>query len=160
MMRLLVEPVWLELIPGVRAQLQPITRFAVRHARAAAAKALADDGEDREGAGDALSEELIRQGLIGWEGIGDEAGEVLAFTPANVEHVLKNDSLFSALDAQYVMPWVLAENEKNASALSRLGTSGATIPAKPIAETARPSAKTARTRPTRSKPTPPKTPGK
>jgi len=134
------EPEWLELFDGVRAQFRPITRAAVRAARRVAGAILVADPEDDEikhQSGEAYSAELIRRGLIAWEGIADRTGKkALAFTPEGVEEFIADAALFEAADQKYVMPFVLKEAEKNGFSGSRDGTSAGRTPAKRTARTA------------------------
>lgn len=120
---------WLDLLPGVRARFDPITRGMVRAARRAAAAFLSahpdlDPVAAQDGAGDAFTAELIRLGLREWEGIGDAAGAPLSIaTPGAVDQFLAEPLLFDAADARYVEPWVARASEKNASSPSPAGIS-------------------------------------
>jgi hypothetical protein len=143
------EPEWLALFPGVRARFAPIGKKAIRAAKTAAAAVLAQDPQDVEGAGDAFSAELIRAGLLGWEGIADATGEqALAFDPAGLEVFLGDPALFEAADEAYVGPYVARQAEKNGYALSPAGTSAGATPDKATAATAGKPAPTARTKST------------
>ncbi|MFZ3005857.1 MAG: hypothetical protein WA047_06750 [Phenylobacterium sp.] len=152
---------WRDLLPGVRAQFDPVSPKAYRKASRAYRTALEEGGEDAEdNASQAFAETLIRHGLRDWEGIGDKMGKPLPFSPAALELFLKSGKLFTAADVKYVAPFIAEDAEKNASSPSRNGTSAAAIPDRPIAETAAKPARTARTRSTTPKPSPAKPPGK
>lgn len=165
---------WLQLLPGVKARFDPISRPMVRAARRATAAFLAanpdlDDDDRRLAAGDTFTAELVRQGLREWEGIGDPEGEPLEVSAAAIEMFIAEPLLFEAADTAWVMPWALQAAEKNASSLSPAGTTKAVMgakttagsPAKPAKTTkAAGVAKSARTRSTRPERTPAKRSGK
>jgi hypothetical protein len=129
MLRLIkAEPEWLELRltvdddPAVRVQFAPIGIKAVRAARRAVRAAFELDGEDMEEAGDALSRELIRKGILAWDGIGDAEGNVAPVTPENVELFLADVEMFEAADRLYVLPWSRRQSLEKASPPSPAGT--------------------------------------
>lgn len=150
-------PEWLELAaateeePAVEVLFAPISVKAVRAARRAAAKALGIDENDVEEAGDALSRELIRRGILEWRGIGDEDGTVLKPTPdvevkdgdevtevqpGTISAFLADPRTFEAADRLYVYPWVRRDQEKNVSSASPVGTGEAATPAADIVSSA------------------------
>lgn len=130
---------WLDLLPGVRGFFDPITRPMVRAARRASAQFYAenvglDEQVARDGAGDAFTAELIRQGLKDWEGVGNAAGDPLAVTdPGAIEAFIAEPLLFEAADNKWVLPWAVQASEKNASSPSLAGTSKAATGAKTTA---------------------------
>lgn len=119
------------LLPRVRVRFAPIGIKAVRAARRAVAKALAIDVEDIEEAGDELSRELLRRGILAWEGIGDADGKPVAVSPEMIALFLADPTCFEAADRVYVRPWSDRELEKNGFAGSPNGISA--TPAKDIA---------------------------
>lgn len=161
---------WLALLPArgedpaVRIEVSPITIKAVRAARRALAAALGIDAEDLEEAGDALSRELLRRGILAWEGIGNANGEPIAPTDLfpvldadgepvldadgkpvmqkGVELFLADPMLFELADQLYVLPWAQASAEKNGFAGSLSGTSKAATPAPDTVTSPAPSAPT------------------
>ena len=173
-----VEAGWEDLLPGVRVRFAPIGIKAVRAARRAVATALRIDVEDIEEAGDALSRELLRRGILEWEGVGsqdgtpltpqtrvgvfNEAGELVEddegepVTQAAVELFLRDPTAFEAADRVYVRPWSDRELEKNGLAGSPNGTSE--TPAKATASGSATTAPTAGARPTQK--AKPRKPGK
>ncbi|WP_010184779.1 hypothetical protein [Sphingomonas sp. PAMC 26605] len=144
-----VDPVWKELFPAngdtpaVRVQFKPIGIKALRAARRAIAAALGVDPDDIENAGDELSRELIRAGLIAWEGIGDLDDNVIEVTPETIEMFIADPRTFEAADRVYVTPWVMQDLEKNGSSASPVGTGVAETPAKDTAGSSAPRAKKA-----------------
>lgn len=120
--------------PAVRVMFKPVDRIAVRAARRAAAEvyvaaALPDDAiippDLIERAGDAMSLTLLMHGIIEWEGVGDEAGELapLSLESDYLAAFLADPLRFEKLDLEYVRPWVLADLEKNGLSLSPNGIS-------------------------------------
>lgn len=120
------------LLAGVRVRFAPIGRKAVRAARMAVRDALGEDADDLINAGDALSCELIRRGIVEWEGVGDLDGEVIPVSPASIELFLADIGRFEAADDAYVRPWAKRDMEGNASAGSPIGTGAAATPANAI----------------------------
>ena len=127
------EAEWLEVLPGVRVKFAPITIKAVRAAREATRIALGEDATDFEGAGDALSRELIRRGILEWAGVGDRDGEPLEVTSESIEMFLADPTALQATNRIYVMPWVRRDLEGNGYAGSPSGIGVGATPAKDIA---------------------------
>lgn len=167
-----LEPVWLDLAtvggPPVKVQVRPIEPKAIRAARRAASAeaggAIDPDAIDAaflEDVGEAFSNELIRRGIIAWEGIGESKGGPVEPTPARIEAFLRDPSLQDAVEILYIAPWLARNREKNGSALSSNGTSeGATADRPTVRTAARKAAKPAPTTKTSRKPTPARRPGK
>ncbi len=127
------EPFWLDILPGVRIRLRPISVVAVLIARTRVAERL------RELAASATEEEknalasavfvasLAKSGVVEWEGIVGADGAPTPVTPENIDAALTILQIFDALDRRYVGPYLAVEDEKNASAPSPNGASeGAT----------------------------------
>ena len=83
-----------------------------------------------------FSEGVLTAAITGWTNIGDEKGKVLECTPENVARALTDPGVFDTLDAQYVIPMMTREMEKNGSAASSAGTSKAATAAKGTASSA------------------------
>ncbi|WP_174291005.1 hypothetical protein [Sphingomonas bacterium] len=122
------EPEWLELFPAVgeepavEVRFAPITVPAVRAARRAVRVALDLDAEDMENAGDELSRELIRRGLLEWRGVGGLDGQPWDVTPEHVAAFVGDHRTFEAADRVYVIPWLKRDTEGNAWSASPSGT--------------------------------------
>lgn len=159
----------------------PAAMIGARRAyRAALAESLARDPEDAAAASDAayaaLGLHLAKVAIKAWKGVGDKAGKPVPATPkAFLQLLAKHPSLFGQIDAEYVAPILLLDQEKNGSSASATGTSrstaGRTAKGARIAKTnaakkkaAKPTpartAPAARTASTRSAPTKAKSPGK
>jgi hypothetical protein len=137
------EPYWLDLFPGVRLRLRPITVAAIIAARQAAAEAMkTPDGQEIFVGSAAFTRSIARWGILEWEGVGDADGNPVAPTPETVDALLELWQAFDAVDRLYVAPALIGIDEKNASSLSPNGTSAG---AKPIARRARKRAPAAHT---------------
>ncbi len=129
------EPYWLDLLPGVRIKVRPITVAAIIAARQAAAEAMKLREEDGIFVGSAaFTRSVARWGILDWEGIGDAGGMPVTPTPDNIDALLEFWEAFDAIDRLYVAPALIGTQEKNASSPSPNGTSAG---AKPIARRAR-----------------------
>lgn len=126
------EPVWLDLLPGVRVCLAPLTTALMVAARNdPAVEALGEDAADEERAL-VFAKAIARRALLGWEGVGDAAGEPLDPTPEAIDALLDLYPAFEAFQLGYVNKGLLLDAEKNGSAPSpRGGSAGATGTAKP-----------------------------
>lgn len=148
------EPQWFDLdLPqgAVRVQLRPITRTAVRRARAIAGAALAgNDNPDLAAIGEDVSAALLKDAIVAWEGVGDADGNPAPVTPDNIDLLLQHPDAFAALDRAYCLPWYERDREKNASSGSPAGTGTGAMPGNdtaisPAARKPRAAARNART---------------
>lgn len=134
-------PFWLDLVPGVRVEVEPISVASMLIAREAVAAILApgdevDDADPREvnaRASVALVRALCRRGIRRWEGVGDADGNPVAVSPETIDRLLDVWPVYDALDGLYVTPALRRGAEKNASASSPAGTSAAAPPTAPPA---------------------------
>jgi hypothetical protein len=111
------DPFWLDLLPGVRVQVRPVSVAAMLLARAAAAEILKEKGEAPDAtitAGEAFTRALARSGIVGWEGIGDAEGQPVEPTPERIDQLLEHWPAFDAIDRLYVGPAIVQDAEKNA----------------------------------------------
>jgi hypothetical protein len=75
---------------------------------------------------------------LDWEGVGDEAGNLMPVSPAGIDALLEIWPVFEAFQAQYVARGLMLDQEKNASAPSPIGPSaGAMVTARPAKAPAR-----------------------
>ncbi|BDL40923.1 hypothetical protein [Methylorubrum sp. GM97] len=120
------EPFWLDLLPGVRVKVRPITVASMLVAREAVGKVYRDEDQTDVAtrAGMALVHELARRGIVEWEGVGTAEGEPATVTGETIEALLDHWPAYDALDALYVTPALRRDEEKNASSNSPDGTSG------------------------------------
>lgn len=119
------DPFWLDLIPGVRLRVWPITVASMLVAREAVSKVYRGDDQTDVAAraSIALVHELARRGIAEWEGVGNAEGEPAPVTVENIDALLDHWPAYDALDALYVAPALRRAEEKNESSNSPDGTS-------------------------------------
>ena len=129
------EPRWLELAPGLRLQLRPLTTaLMVATQRDPALQALPDETAAEERALIA-AKALARRAILDWEGVGDAAGKELPVTPEAIEALLDLWPIFEAFQIAYVSKGLLLDAEKNACAPLPTGTlAGARATAPPVTD--------------------------
>lgn len=134
-------PRWLDLLPGVRLKLRPLTTALMVSARSdAAIQALPPEATTEELAM-IMAKAVARRAVLDWEGIGDAEGKPVAVSPEGIDALLDIWPAFDAFQSAYIAKWLLLEQEKNASAPLPTGGSAGAIatvqPAKGRARTAR-----------------------
>lgn len=140
-LNLTAAPEWLELAPGLRLQVAPLTTALMVSARADPAIEAMPEEASQEELALAMAKSVARRAVLAWAGVGDDAGEAAPVTPDNINALLEVWPVFEAFQTQYVARGLLLEQEKNVSAPLPNGPSaGATATARP----ARKPAKTAR----------------
>lgn len=178
-------PVWSDVL-GAGFLFDPITRTMLIRARRAGREVSQAQAEEAlaggeamppleliEELGDAVSRVLITLGLKDWRDVfvaalddagepildraGDPVFDLLPFSPENVTILLADPVIFEALDAAYVVPFIVRERERaapgNVFAASPSGTGEVAMqasdtvssPAPPAARAAGPAVKRART---------------
>lgn len=112
-LNLTAEPRWVDLIPGVRVQVAPVTTTVVAMARRdAGAAGVAEDAADEE-LGIAMTRAVARRVVVDWEGVGDETGKPLPVSPEGIDALLEIWPAFEAFQRQVLTPHILLESEKN-----------------------------------------------
>ena len=134
-------PEWLELAPGLRLQVAPLTTALMVSARADPVIEAVPEEASQEDLALAMAKSVARRAVLAWEGVGDAAGEAVPVTPDNIDALLEVWPVFEAFQTQYVARGLLLEQEKNVSAPAPNGPSAGTTA---IARPARKPAKTAR----------------
>jgi len=131
-------PRWLDLLPGVRLRLRPLTTALMVSARAdPALEALPPEATTEELAL-AMAKAVARRAVLDWEGVGDAEGNPVGVTPEGIDALLEFWPAFEAFQAAYVAKGLLLEQEKNASSPLPTGpTAGATATARPARKPAR-----------------------
>lgn len=132
------EPRWLDLLPGLRLRVHPVTTSVMTAARFdPLIEALpADAGEDEKAL--ALARAIGRQVIADWEGVGDASGRPVPVSPEAIDALLDLWPVFEAFQREVLGPHLLWEAEKNASAPLPSGTSaGAKATARPAKARAR-----------------------
>jgi hypothetical protein len=110
------EPFWLDLLPGVRVQVRPVSVAAMLLARAAAAEVLKEKGDGNAAtiaAGEAFTRSLAGSGILAWDGVGDAEGAVVEPSPERIDQLLDHWPAFDAFDRLYVGPALVQDAEKN-----------------------------------------------
>jgi hypothetical protein len=140
-LNLTATPEWLDLAPGLRLQVAPLTTALMVSARAdPTVEALPEDASQEELAL-AMAKSVARRAVLDWEGVGDDAGNAVPATPDGIDALLDIWPVFEAFQTQYVARGLLLDAEKNASAPSPTGPSAE---AKATARPAKGRARTAR----------------
>ena len=79
-----------------------------------------------------MAKAVARRAVLDWEGVGDDAGNVVPVTPEGIDALLEIWPVFEAFQTQYVAKGLILDAEKNVSAPSPTGPSaGATATARP-----------------------------
>lgn len=125
------EPTWITLTeatdeePACRVLVRPFSRLG-RAAATERLQAALEAGAGHEEAFVAFVVGLAAWATQDWEGVGDEAGQPIPCTPADVrELLLQHDAAYNAFNRLYVTPVIEGDNEKNGSSPSPRGTSPA-----------------------------------
>jgi len=105
-------PRWLDLLPGVRLKLRPLTTALMVSARAdPAVEALPPEATTEELAL-AMAKAVARRAVLDWEGVGDAEGNPVSVTPEGIDALLEIWPAFEAFQAAYVAKGLLLEQEK------------------------------------------------
>jgi hypothetical protein len=140
-LNLTATPQWLDLAPGLRLLVGPLTTALMVSARADPAIEALPDGASQEELALAMAKAVARRAVLDWEGVGDDAGNIVPVTPEGIDALLEIWPVFEAFQTQYVARGLILDAEKNVSAPSPSGPSAAAAatarPAKRVAQTAR-----------------------
>lgn len=133
------QPFWLEIAPGLRFRVAPVSTALISAARREPVVADLDPEGRPDLAALAMAKAIGAVAILEWEGIADEQGRPLAPTRETVSAVMDIYPVFEAFQLRYVAKGLLLESEKNGSALSPTGTSaGAIGTAQPVPASAMP----------------------
>ena len=131
-LNLTATPQWLDLAPGLRLLVGPLTTALMVSARADAAIEGLPDGASQEELALAMAKAVARRAVLDWEGVGDDAGNIVPVSPDGIDALLELWPVFEAFQTQYVARGLILDAEKNVSAPSPTGPSaGATAIARP-----------------------------
>lgn len=121
-LKLSAGPEWLDIAPGLRLQVMPLTTSLMGRARELMPQL--EDNMTGEEVAVALAKAVGRVAIIGWEGVLDDStGEPLLVSADAVSAVLEVFPLFEAWQVRYMQPGLLLQSEKNGSGPSPIGTS-------------------------------------
>ena len=140
-LNLTATPQWLDLSTGLRLLVGPLTTALMVSARADPAIEALPDGASQEELALAMAKSVARRAVLDWEGVGDDAGNIVPVTPEGIDALLEIWPVFEAFQTQYVARGLILDAEKNVSAPSPTGPSAAAT------GTARPARGRARTAP-------------
>ena len=139
-LNLTATPQWLDLAPGLRLLVGPLTTALMVSARADMAIESLPEAATTEELALAMAKAVARRAILDWEGVGDEDGNVVAVTPEGIDALLEIWPVFEAFQTGYVAKGLILDAEKNAFAPSpsgpSAGASGIAPPAKRAARTA------------------------
>ena len=137
-LNLTATPEWLDLAPGLRLLVGPLTTALMVSARADLAVEMLPEGATPEEMALAMAKSIARRAVLDWEGVGDDAGNIIPVSPEGIDALLEIWPVFEAFQTQYVARGLLLDAEKNASAPLPTGPSaGATGIARPAQARAR-----------------------
>lgn len=136
-LNLTATPRWLELAPGLRLHVLPVTTATMVAARNDPAVETLPEGASQEDLALAMARAVARRVVTGWEGVGDADGNPVAITPKGIDALLDIWPVFEAFQTRILAPHLMLEQEKNALSPSPTGPSvGATPIAPPASEPA------------------------
>lgn len=132
-LNLTATPEWLDLAPGLRLLVGPLTTALMVSSRADPTIEQLPEGASQEELALAMAKAVARRAVLDWEGVGDDAGNILPVTPEGIDALLEIWPVFEAFQTQYVAKGLILDAEKNGSAPSPTGPSaGATGIARPV----------------------------
>ena len=140
-LNLTASPEWLDLAPGLRLLVAPLTTALMVSARADPAIEAMPEGGSQEELALLMAKAVARRAVLEWEGVGDTMGTVVPVTPEGIDALLEIWPVFEAFQTQYVARGLILDVEKNVSAPSPSGPSAG---ASATAKRAKRPAKTAR----------------
>jgi hypothetical protein len=137
-LNLTATPEWLALAPGLRLLVGPLTTALMVSARADPAIEAMPEGASQEELALAMAKAVARRAVLDWEGVGDDAGNLLPVSPEGIDALLELWPVFEAFQTIYVARGLILDAEKNVFALSPTGPSaGATATAPRVSGTAK-----------------------
>ena len=146
-LNLTATPQWLDLAPGLRLLVGPLTTALMVSARADAVIEAMPETATAEELALAMAKAVARRAVLDWEGVGDDAGNIVPVSPDGIDALLEIWPVFEAFQTKYVARGLILDAEKNASAPLPTGLSAGAIATAPPAHPARAASATARTAP-------------
>ena len=126
-LNLTATPEWLDLAPGMRLLVSPLTTALMVSARADPSIEALPDEASQEDLALAMAKAVARRAVLDWEGVGDDAGNIIPVSPEGIDALLEIWPVFEAFQTQYVAKGLILDAEKNAYAPLPTGPSvGAT----------------------------------
>jgi hypothetical protein len=100
-LNLTATPDWLDLAPGLRLLVAPLTTALMVSARADPAIEAMPETATTEELALAMAKAVGRRAVLDWEGVGDDAGDVIPVSPEGVDALLEIWPVFEAFQTQY-----------------------------------------------------------
>ena len=126
-LNLTATPQWLELAPGLRLLVGPLTTALMVSARADMAIETLPETATTEELALAMAKAVARRAILEWEGVGNVDGDPVPVSPEGIDALLEIWPVFEAFQTGYVAKGLILDAEKNVSAPSPSGPSaGAT----------------------------------
>ena len=122
-LNLTATPQWLDLAPGLRLLVGPLTTALMVSARADPAIEALPEGATQEELALAMAKAVARRAVLDWEGVGDDAGNIVPVSPDGIDALLEIWPVFEAFQTKYVARGLILDAEKNVSAPSPTGPS-------------------------------------
>ena len=137
-LNLTATPQWLDLAPGLRLLVGPLTTALMVSARADMAIESLHEAASTEELALAMAKAVARRAILEWEGVGNADGDPVPVSPEGIDALLEIWPVFEAFQTGYVAKGLILDAEKNVSAPSPSGPSaGATGIAPPARGRAR-----------------------
>ena len=133
-------PEWLDLLPGLRVLVAPLTTALMVSARADPAIDGLSETSSQEDMALAMAKAVARRAVLDWEGVGDDDGNLVPVSPAGIDALLEIWPVFEAFQTQYVAKGLILDAEKNVSAPSPTGPSAVATDTAPPAKLPAPTA--------------------
>ena len=95
-LNLTAAPEWLELAPGLRLQVAPLTTALMVSARADAALEALPEEASQEELALVMAKSLARRAVLDWEGVGDAMGTIVHVSPDGIDALLEIWPVFEA----------------------------------------------------------------
>ena len=139
-LNLTATPQWLDLAAGLRLLVGPLTTALMVSARADPTIEALPEGATQEELALAMAKAVARRAVLDWEGVGDDAGNIVPVSPEGIDALLEIWPIFESFQTGYVAKGLILDAEKNVSAPSPSGPSAGAIgivpPVKRAARTA------------------------
>ena len=139
-LNLTASPSWLTLAPGLRLRVAPLTTALMVSARADPAIEALPETATQEELALAMAKAVARRAVLDWEGVGDDAGNIVQVSLEGIDALLEIWPVFEAFQTQYVAKGLILDAEKNVSAPlpngPSAGATGTVRPARVVASTA------------------------
>ncbi len=146
-LNLTATPQWIDLAPGLRLLVGPLTTALMVSARADAAIEAMPETATTEELALAMAKAVARRAVLDWEGVGDDAGNIVPVSEEGIDALLEIWPVFEAFQTQYVARGLILDAEKNAFAPLPTGPSAGAIATAPPASPTRAASATALTAP-------------